>query len=383
MNDAIQAATRRFPLLGRPRPACPALPQRIQEVTDAVTAAEQKGEQGFADAAHALNKAALIASDCGLPYLAEQLCWQHIHVYRHLGRPLTIVEARYLLEPVLNLARLHIRADQGNAAIQLLEAMYDAVTRRQNLTVGDYLLPTAELTGDPLERRQLREWVWLQLIGEGVRALALAGRWTAAAEHARAHKGIGIHLMEGRQAAIIAAILNDDLPQARNLLGESALTQPWELEVLSCFNLMCARPGVLSSERQLDVALAGYRARGPVSGYASYRARLGLTLVTLAYPTRPDTAAILLREVAEETIAAADGYAARDLLSFRGPVDGITPAQRTRLTNINAESRLGLRTLPDLALQQLTSSTLAAETALRTALVTCRNAVTGPSAGHH
>ena len=63
--------------------------------------------------------------------------------YRHVGRPLTVFEARYLLEPVLNLARLQIRTDQGNAALRLLESMFQAVTRRSDLVVADQTLPLA------------------------------------------------------------------------------------------------------------------------------------------------------------------------------------------------------------------------------------------------
>ena len=81
----LSAALRHFPLVGRPRPACPALPARIREVVNAADAARQQGDRGMADAAHALNKAALIASDAGLTDLAHQLCWQHINIYRTAG----------------------------------------------------------------------------------------------------------------------------------------------------------------------------------------------------------------------------------------------------------------------------------------------------------
>src|SRR5690348_8131751 len=94
----LTAAIRRFPLLGRPRPDCPALPLRIQEIADAVDNARHKADHGMADAAHALNKAALIASDAGMTDLARRLCWRHIDAYRRTGRPLSILEARYLLE---------------------------------------------------------------------------------------------------------------------------------------------------------------------------------------------------------------------------------------------------------------------------------------------
>jgi hypothetical protein len=52
-----------------------ALPLHIQEITDAVDTARQKAEHGMTDAAHALNKAALIASDSGMTDLARHLCW--------------------------------------------------------------------------------------------------------------------------------------------------------------------------------------------------------------------------------------------------------------------------------------------------------------------
>jgi hypothetical protein len=152
----LTAAVRRFPLLGRPRPDCPALPSRVQEIADAVDTAVHKADHGMADAAHALNKAALIASDAGMTDLARHLCWQHIDTYRHAGRPLTILEARYLLEPVLNLARLQIRTDQGTAALRLLESMYYAVTRRCDLVVAEQTLPPANLLGEPADRRVAR-----------------------------------------------------------------------------------------------------------------------------------------------------------------------------------------------------------------------------------
>ena len=70
MYPSTRAALRYFPLIGRPRPACPTLAERIKVVTDAVQAAADKPEDGMHDAAHALNKAALILSDAGRSNLA-------------------------------------------------------------------------------------------------------------------------------------------------------------------------------------------------------------------------------------------------------------------------------------------------------------------------
>ena len=367
-DPTLAAAVRRFPLLGRPRPTCPALPQRVQEITDAVDTATQKAEHGMADAAHALNKAALVASDCGMPHLARHLCWQHIDAYRRVNRPLTTLEARYMLEPVLNLARLQIRADQGTPALQLLEAMYHAVTQRTDLTVGTIALPTASLLGEQHERRQLREWVWLQIIGEGVRALALADRWTDAAEHARTHNGIGVHLMEGRQAAIIAHCVQGDLSQGRALHAQSTPTQPWEQEIAACLRMMCTEPNDPLMAHHLTTAITRFTARTPMAGYASYRARLGLTIATLASATHPELAKELLGRTAEEAIDSADGYTARDVLRFREPIDGITERQRARLSRLAAQSGLGVGTLPEPTLQRLTAAAHAAVAVLDSAL---------------
>ena len=382
MDNVTFAAARRFPLLGRPRPTCPALPLRIQEVTEAVTAAERHGEHGLNDAAHALNKAALIASDCGMPHLAEQLCWRHINAYQQADRPLTVTEARYLLEPVLNLARLQLRAEQGDRAVRLLDEMYQAVTKRHDLTIADQRLAIGDLIGDPPERRQLREWTWLQLVCEGVKAYALAERWNAAAEHARRLNGIGDHLMEGRQAAIIAACQHDNLPTARALLAHSTITQPWEQEVATCLHIMCVRPDSPANDQHLDAAVARYRTREPLPGYASYRARFGLTIATLSYLARPHIATTLLWRIAEDAIESGDGYAARDVLGFREPVGGISNRQLDHLTTITTSAGLGLGTMPEPVQRNLDDAVTRAEAILRTALdhptTTARAAVASP-----
>ncbi|MDG4820212.1 hypothetical protein O7628_32425 [Micromonospora sp. WMMD956] len=355
-HDTVAAAARRFPLLGRPRPDCPALPLRMKEITDAANAALRKPGHGMADAAHVLNKAALIASDAGLPDLARRICWQHIDAYLRLARPLTVLEARYMLEPVFNLARLQIRAEQGAPALRLMEAMHEAVTRHIDLVVGDRTLPTANLVGDRAERRMLRQWVWLQLIGEGTRVLALDGRWDEAAEHARSHNGIGAHLMEGRQAVIIAACLQGDPEYGRRVLTESALTQPWEQQVAACLSLMCATPARPAKPQHLTVLTERLALPITAPNYASYRARLGLAGAILANATQPELATRLLHHTARQAIDTADGYAAHDILGFREPLQGITADQHAALRRIATTAGLGLGELPEEAVRHLTTA---------------------------
>ncbi len=156
-SSTLAAVVRRFPLLGRPRPSCPSLPERVQQIADIAHAAGRDGADRLAESAHALNKAALIASDCGLPDLARELCWQHIDVYRAAARPLTVLHTRRMLEPVLNLARLHLRARDGDQALKLLTAIFQAVRSGTDLVVEERTLPLTDLTGSRAELHKLHE----------------------------------------------------------------------------------------------------------------------------------------------------------------------------------------------------------------------------------
>lgn len=46
-----------------------------------------------------------------------------------------MLQARYMLEPVVNLARLQIRAADSDQALHLLEARYTAVTTNADLII--------------------------------------------------------------------------------------------------------------------------------------------------------------------------------------------------------------------------------------------------------
>ncbi|MEU8238518.1 hypothetical protein AB0C07_09755 [Actinoplanes missouriensis] len=365
MNPFIQAAIRRFPLIGRPRPICPAIELRIQEVLDAVTAAEQVTEDRMHHAAHALNKAALIASDARMADFARDVCWQHIDVYRNLGRPLTFIECRYMLEPVHNLARLKIRANHGTTALTLLEEMYQAVTTRTDLAVEGQVLPVGELVGNRGDEQALRRWVWLQLVGDGVRALALANRWPKAAEHAQDHNGIGNHLLEGRQAAIIADLIAGRSSEAMERLTSTALTEPWEHEVMSCLRVMCISQEAV--EQQLRLAFRRMRTSNQDPQYASYRTRLGLTIMVLAKGICPELAEEARISTVGDAIRSADGYAARDVLNCGGISDALAGHERTQLAQISTGSGLGV-SLESASLRQVMQASRDAKKMLAAAM---------------
>jgi hypothetical protein len=357
MDPTTLAAARHFPLLGRPRPACPSLADRVQEIVDIAHAAGQQGTDSLTEGAHALNKAALIASDCGVPTLARDLCWQHINIYRAAGRPLTVLQARYMLEPVLNLARLQIRASDGEHALHLLTVMYRAVMSNADLDVDGQTLPLTDLTGTRQEHHKLREWVWLHLVGDGIRALALAGRWDDAVTHAQTYRGVGLHLMEGRQATIVAHCLNGAGVAAHAALAESTPVQPWELQVASCLKVMCTQAAGVSARRDVYTMIGHFVGQEPMPGYAAFRAQLGLTVTTLADATDPEAADAVFTQVADEVIKAGDGYAARDVFRYRDTrVANLTGGQSEVLADLLVSSGLGTGTLPEALLHLLLSS---------------------------
>jgi hypothetical protein len=367
MNPAALAATRYFPLIGRPRPACPPLPQRVEEIAAIARAARQDGADGLAEGAHALNKAALLASDCGLPSLARDLCWQHINIYRAAQHPLTVLQARYMLEPVLNLARLRIRASDSEQALQLLTLMYDAITSHTDLIIDGHTLPLTNLHGTQQKRHKLREWVWLHLVGDGIRTLALAGRWSDAVAHAEAHRGIGLHLLEGRQAKILHHLLDGAPAAARAALAESTPEHPWEHQVATCLTVMCAEE--TPPRQRITNMIEEFRGHDPAPGYAVFRAQLGMTMTTLATTTDPDAANALLSQVIDEVRTAGDGHAARQVLAYlTGTPGGPRDAQRDALANLLHASGLGADTPPEHLPDALLRSARIAEAAVAAAI---------------
>ncbi|MEV4362678.1 hypothetical protein [Nonomuraea sp. NPDC049625] len=363
----LHAVVRRFPLVGRARPCCPSLPERVQEIADIADTAARQDADTLHEGAHALNKAALLASDCGLPDLARDLCWQHINIYREAGHHLTVHQARYMLEPALNLARLQIRADAGQQALRLLDAMYQAVRDGTDLVIENRTLPLTDLSGTRQEHYKLREWVWLQYLADGIRALALADRWDEAVTHAKTHQGIGLHLMEGRQAAIIAHCLRGMPGGARAVLEESSPTEPWEQQVVPCLRVMCAEPRGAAASQSIKVMIEHFLEHKPLAGYAVFRARLGLTVATLASNTDIAAANHVHAQVTREVIESGDGYAARDALTHR--LLGDTPdVHRQALASLVASSGLGAGKLPATLLDTLTCSAKIATEVLTAAL---------------
>ncbi|WP_133057070.1 hypothetical protein [Frankia sp. KB5] len=302
---------RRFPLVPRQRPACSALKARVGELCALADTAQRTGDRATASAM--FNQAALLASDLGLPDLARAWCHRHaeLHLRTHL---LTARAARHALEPLVNLARLHIRAGAGDVAARLLDNLYQAVSTRTDIVLDDIVVPAATLTATVDDHAKLRQWLWTVLLADGVRARTTAGRWQDASTYLRRHKGIGQRLFDGRQVAILASAIAGNRADAQALLGATACTEPWETAVRDCLTMLCRRPddpGVsAAATAMLDHCGQLDHANLPIA----FRIRLHLTALDAASNVNDVDPRPLTRAMIHQVLEAGDGYAARDLL---------------------------------------------------------------------
>ncbi|PUB32590.1 hypothetical protein C8K30_1011116 [Promicromonospora sp. AC04] len=310
----LDAAVRRFPLVAWGRPACPPLPERVADLADRAKTLQgaPAGPEAAEGAAALLNLAALIASDCRDAVLAEDLCHRHLDTYLKRQRPVAYSNAPLLLGPATNLARLRMRAADGDTALTILVNLLRAVRHSTDVTIDARTLPLSTLHGPDTEKQELTKSVWMQLLTDGTKALTLAGRWSDAAQLVEAYNGIGLHLFEGRQITIINHLLGGDHVNARAALAGANLTEAWEHEVAGCLALILAEPANATTSVKTLVAL--YDAAQGHPERPHYRARLGVTTAVLVAPHDQHLADDVLHRTALEAFDAHDGYAAREVL---------------------------------------------------------------------
>lgn len=339
---------RRFPLIARPRPACTPLPQRITDLKNRAAHAQATGDTAAATAV--FNLSALLASDCGLPDLARTWCHRLARAALNNDDDL-----RHGLEPVVNLARLHIRAGHGTTAWTLLETLSHAIDTRTDTVIDGLTVPASRLTRTPEAHAELRAWLWKVLLGTGAHALAAAGQWDDATRRLTDYKGIGNRMLDGRQIAVIAHAVAGRHQQARAMLTATHPGEAWENAVTACLSLLLA-------DAPPTAAVTAYLDAGPAdNGLVVFHTRLGLTALDALGDDHPAARRIAARLIDHATH---DGYAARDLLAHPTCLKQ-APHQQTRQLAALVE-RCGLDTgaIPDPQLTQLAAALDTAESVI-------------------
>ncbi len=333
---------RRFPLVARPRPASTPLPDRVATVCGHAAAAERDTDQAAAQASASavFNLAALLASDVGLPDLARQWCHRQANVYLR-AHPLGAQAARHALEPLINLARLHMRAGDGERAHTLMESLFAAITERADTVVEGITLPAEHLTATPDDHQELRAWLWATLLATSARALAIAGRWSEAHDRLREHRGVGHRLFDGRQIAILAHATTGRQDTALALLAETAPGDPWENAVAAVLTIMCRGQ---ATDTQADEALKLCDQIQTATGLDVFHTRLRLALIDAL--GEHERVPAVCQDVMIRTCTSGDGYAARDVLLHPVCRAALQPAQQRALTDRVDVAGLGRRSIP-------------------------------------
>ncbi|MCD0446277.1 hypothetical protein LO763_21935 [Glycomyces sp. A-F 0318] len=297
-----------FPLVPRARPHCAPLDRRVEAVTTMAHQATTATE-----AAAALNLTALFASDISAHDLAAELCERQLHTFVNHA-PLHAGHAGLAMEPVINLARLAIRAGDGDRAHQILDQALAAAADGSTTSFNGYPIDFTALADSVASRRAAHERLWTAFHSDGTRALARAGRWNEALLATERRGGIGDRLLDGRQTAIIANFMAGNLDDATALIADTEALDPWEKALAAYFAACLAyandRANTATCVRLTDMI---QRLQLPPEQQL-FQVRLGLSILELTCLLHHDASALtaFLTEIAVKT---GDAYAARDLLT--------------------------------------------------------------------
>jgi thiopeptide-type bacteriocin biosynthesis protein len=363
----LDQVARRFPLVPRPSPACLALGARVHQVRQLASPQGDSAdrEQRIEQACTALNLAALIAADCGLPALAAELCERQFAVFQSAG-PATGRIAIASLQPLVNLARLDIRDGQPDRAYRGLIQIAEAA---RGGGVAEVHGRTFTLDGLTTDFDTVTRWLHSVLMHDGTRALAAAGHWDQAAEHAARYDDDPGRLRDARQARIIASVTSGDGDAAIALIDESIRTEPWEHAVAACLrawtHLATGCPIPASTAPALALARHAIQSASP--GTTLSRIRLSLTAAELAAAIDP-AQRHLLTQVADDVLQDGDAYAAREILDHPASRSFLPDAQHQRLLGVTAAAGFGAGSIPEPFRSELLASASAAEAELRRAV---------------
>jgi hypothetical protein len=327
MNATAHPRLTWFPLVPRPRPPGLPLEARVAKLA-ALAASVEHGtrREQVTRAAEVLNEAALIASDCGVPALARELCRRQYELFA-LRAPLPGWAVRLALQPVLNIPRQLIRDGHGEDVLALLQSLHHVAVSRATAVIDGMRIDFGTLNNTMDGHKEACTLTWTALLADGTRALTQAGRWKAAAEHAAAHRGIGARLLDGRQAAILALLTDGQATEAAQMAEHSIVAEPWEQAVQAVLLVLCQHAAGQDYTSSVATMLAEASKLMGVQDPATAVtcARIGIVSLDLAGPD--DTEGTLAVRAALIAAGDADGYVARDLLTAQF----LTSTQRSRL----------------------------------------------------
>ncbi|XMN11110.1 hypothetical protein ACK8N7_36380 [Streptomyces griseobrunneus] len=290
------------------------------------------------------------------------MCHQHAAAYLHAA-PLPGMTAIRALEPVMNLARLQIRAGAADDGRHRLLHLFNTVTNGTSTQVEGVHVP-ADLTPTDTDRHEVRTWLWKVVLADGTRTLTTAGRWAEALAHIEEHRGVGQRMLDGRQVAVLAA-LGHSPADAAALVTVTTPGERWENAVTGCLNVMCNQALLGPAVTILDALVEDYVEHQPDQGMTVFDTRLGLTILDLLEPHQEDAAHRMVEELHRRAIAATDGYAARECLADARFTALAEPRQVKAAQQLVRVCALGSGSLPEPWLARMREALRASDAVIR------------------
>ncbi|NEB42659.1 hypothetical protein G3I54_38115 [Streptomyces sp. SID14515] len=321
-------------------------------------------DQGVASSVY--NQAALIASDLGLADLASEMCYEHAAAYLH-ACPLPAMSAIRGLEPVVNLARLHIRGGHADVGRQRLLDLYAAVEAGTPARFEGVAIP-ANLAAIDKDRHEVVAWLWRVLLADGTRALTAEGRWSEALAHMETHRGVGRRMLDGRQVAVLASLAAGDTAHAAKVLAGTVPGEPWEQTVTACLTALWRRDAGQPVGGYLADLADAYLERGAEPGMTVFDIRLGLTVLDVVGSSNLPAAHRIAEDLHRRATEAENGYAARENLASSLFIELATNRQEQDCRALVRACALGTETLPDQMQGALSAALRAADSVIRKSL---------------
>jgi tetratricopeptide (TPR) repeat protein len=352
-QDLLQPFVDWFPLVPRARPPAGSLTARLAEIDQLARASQPAGTTGL-PAAEALNKAALVASDCSSASFAAELCWRQLQVFIKAA-PLPPALLKPALQPLVNLGRLATRAGDTDRAYAIFTGLHDAARTRGTVSIDQTDIDFAQLAFGEDALRSAERFLWAVVLADGTRALTRAGRWTEALDHVRRRNGIGQRLLDGRQVLVLAHCSAGDHREALDHLDASLAQEPWEKAVAAALRVLCLQIGNLPSEAASAAAADAYLTLDADAARVVFRSRLGLSLLALI-PFNHAVSAVTSRLLTDAR-RNSDATAATQVLNDPHLRPRLTICELDTLTRIAGEGGLTRGVLPPEFLAELKTST--------------------------
>jgi hypothetical protein len=154
-------------------------------------------------------------------------------------------------------------------------------------------------------------------------------------------------MLDGRQVAVLAALVEGDTARATALLAATASGDPWEQAVTASLSVLCCRDAGQSFDGHLASLVTTYSGRKSEAGMTVFDTRLGLTVLDAIGSPEDPAAHRIVDDLHRRMADAEDGYAARENLAHPLFTTIATDQQGQDCRALARACALGTGTIPD------------------------------------